>query len=90
VFAFQKAFESLGYEKCECSEFEIGFVKIAFYVDDSGKPTHGARQNETGTWLSKLGSWPDIIHATLDGLYSSIYGPRVGLIMKRPLRMHEV
>jgi len=89
VSSFQKAFESLGYVKCDSHDFEIGFCKIAFYVDPDGKPTHGARQSDKGIWLSKLGNWPDIEHGSLDGLYSDTYGRAVGLIMRRPVKMHH-
>ena len=72
-----------GYQRCDSPDLEPGFEKIAVYVDEAGKPTHAARQLESGWWTSKLGRLEDIEHATLAALEGSAYG-RVGLVLRRP------
>lgn len=81
--AFIEAFAVLGYSPCEDTEFEEGHEKIALYVDNSGKPTHAARQLSNGRWTSKLGKGQDIEHE-LDGLNGSGYGT-VAQVLKRPI-----
>jgi len=61
--AFISAFLTLGYEPCEGGRLEPGFEKIVIY-ELHGKPTHAARQLESGRWTSKLGKWVDIEHDT--------------------------
>ncbi len=62
----------LGYQVCDDSKLEVGYRKIAIYIDANGKPTHAARQLDNGNWTSKLGpsfdiehdflvDWPDIV-----------------------------
>lgn len=80
--AFIAAYGTRGYSSCDEEELEPGYDKIAIYVDRDGKPTHAARQLESGDWTSKCGHLNDITH-TLDGLKDSGYG-RVGQLMKRP------
>jgi hypothetical protein len=91
--AFILAYESEGYSKSDPpnSELEAGFEKVAIYVDDKGVPTHAARQLANGEWTSKLGSWEDIQHKTLDAVEDSsglglAYG-KVAVIMKRSIRV---
>jgi hypothetical protein len=91
--AFILAYESEGYSKSDPpnSEFEVGFEKVAIYIDDKGVPTHAARQLSNGEWTSKLGSWEDIQHKTLDAVEDTsglglAYG-RVAVIMKRTIRI---
>lgn len=79
---FIKAYELLGYDICKDSNYEEGFEKIAIYVDGDRKPTHTARQLNSGRWTSKLGRLEDIEHTTLDGLCNSVYGT-VAVFMKR-------
>lgn len=78
---FIQAFETRGYKVCDNPELEVGFQKIAIYVDNVGDPTHAARQLESGLWTSKLGDHEDIEHKTLECLRD--YG-RVAIYMKRP------
>jgi hypothetical protein len=60
--AFQQAFALLGYAVCDGEEPEAGFERVALFADDSGKPTHAARQQPDGSWTSKLGKKEDIEH----------------------------
>ncbi|MEG3858797.1 hypothetical protein QT974_06710 [Microcoleus sp. herbarium12] len=71
----------LGYEICKDDLLEVGYQKIAIYVDLNGIPTHAARQLVNGKWTSKLGWLEDMEHE-LDGLVGDRYGV-VGQILKR-------
>ena len=81
VAAFAKAYATLGYEVCSDEHFEVGYEKIAIYVDEDGKPAHASKQIDKHFWTSKLGGYHDIKHLfeALDALYG-----RVALIMRRP------
>jgi len=79
--AFKSLFEKLGYQRCETSDYEEGYEKIAIYVDANNKPTHASRQLSLGNWTSKLGQIEDIEHPFY-GLDSPKYGS-VAVIMKR-------
>jgi hypothetical protein len=69
VDAFIAAFATEGFSPCEHGVPEIGFEKLALFVDVDGIPTHAAKQlMPTGEWTSKLGGWEDIKHTTLDAL----------------------
>jgi hypothetical protein len=70
-------FESIPRENIQ---FVPGIEKIAILVDSEGE-LHAARQDQAGWWKSKLGSGPDIDHATLDGIASS-YGTVVHVLQK--------
>jgi hypothetical protein len=87
VPAFQHAFASLGYLSCEGKEVEPGFEKIALFADETGAPTHAARQLSTGRWTSKLGLLEDIEHELHD-LEGAAYGSVVS-IMRRAVRIPE-
>ena len=78
---FIKAFEVLGYTVCGGPELEEGFEKIAIYANQYGKPTHAAKQLETGTWTSKLGQLEDITH-DIDGISGDRYG-NIITVLKR-------
>jgi hypothetical protein len=80
--AFVKAFETLGYTRCDQPDYEDGFKKVALYVDVNGKPTHASKQLRSGLWSSKLGRLEDIEHS-IDGVNGSYYGSPA-LFMKRP------
>jgi len=82
---FIEAFKTLDYEECgDNFEFEIGFEKVALYLNEGNVPTHMARQTEIGIWTSKLGQGWDIVHNILDGLAGAQYGePRLAL--RRPI-----
>lgn len=80
---FVAAFEMLSYEVCGDSfSLENGYEKVAIYTDEVGKPTHMARQLESGIWASKLGVGWDIVHHTLEGVGGSLYG-QATLAMRR-------
>jgi hypothetical protein len=81
IETFIMAYETLGYVVCDTPEYEPGFEKIAIYEKD-GKPTHAARQLNSGHWTSKLGRLEDIEHPTLNTLVGSSYGS-VAVLMKR-------
>jgi len=81
--AFQKAFESLGYEMCDGPHLENGYEKIAIF-EKNGEPSHAARQvPERDNWLSKLGKSVDIEHS-IDGMDGGHYG-NVSFYMKKPI-----
>lgn len=84
-----RAFEQLGYQKCDDGKYVRGFEKIAIYVDRHGAPSHAARQRGPAKWTSKLGEREDIDHATLDGLVGSRYG-RVAQFLRRRAERHDV
>ncbi len=75
--AFIAAFRVLGYEECNDGSLEDNYQKIALYADDSGRPTHAARQLADGAWTSKLGTLEDIVHATVDDVNGPVYGAPV-------------
>jgi len=81
--AFEVAYSTLGYRKCDNRDLEAGSEKIAIFVDASGTPTHAARQLPNGRWTSKCGSLEDIEHE-LEGLMGTPYG-EVGMVLKRSL-----
>lgn len=72
-----------GYEKCESSELEKGYGKVAIYVKEYG-PTHAALQLESGQWTSKLGGSQDIKHDTLKVLEGESYGNATIFLKKHP------
>jgi hypothetical protein len=76
--AFVQAYSTIGYIECEDGSIESGFEKIAIYaVHDAGgalTPTHAARQLSDGRWTSKLGSYEDIEHASLEDVNCPSYG----------------
>ena len=82
---YRAVFELMGYQECATDVPELGFEKVAIYVDTDGSPSHAARQLENGSWTSKLGSWEDIEHPTLHALegFGVAYGT-VALILRRP------
>lgn len=84
VAAFVQALASVGFEPCPDGIREGGFEKIALYCLGT-EVRHAARQEEDGTWRSKLGPDEDIEH-TLDGLAGPLYG-RVAAYLRRP-RVH--
>ncbi|QPS38177.1 DUF7689 domain-containing protein [Burkholderia oklahomensis] len=56
-----RAFEGLGYERCESPALEDGYEKVVIYADGS-RTKHMARQLDDGCWTSKLGPQYDIRH----------------------------
>jgi len=64
--ACRKVLAYYGYvEECDDGSFEDEYVKVAMYVDESGAPTHFARQIVDGNWTSKLGDFIDVVHHNL-------------------------
>ncbi|WP_147328129.1 MULTISPECIES: hypothetical protein [unclassified Duganella] len=84
VNSFVIAFQSLGYEQCTSGDLEVGFEKVALYVDSASVPTHMSRQLDSGLWTSKMGEWHDISHETPETLTGDVYGS-VHLFMKRSI-----
>jgi len=81
--ALQAVFAALGYAVCDNVAQELGFEKVALFVNVAGFPTHVARQLESGRWTSKLGQIERIEHELRD-LEGTEYGSVVW-VMKRPL-----
>ena len=59
-------------EFCDDGTLEADFYKVAVYALGR-KPTHAARQLDSGNWTSKLGRSVDIEHQ-LEGLEGEEYG----------------
>lgn len=84
--AFVTAFEKLGYQVCDDGRLESGYEKVALYAKE-GKPTHAARQLQSGYWTSKLGRLEDIEHEDEEGVSGPVYGEPI-LFMKRACQSH--
>ncbi len=80
--AFIRTFETLGFESCDAEDYEAGFHKIALFVDESGEPTHAARQKGPDLWASKIGRLHDIEHP-LRALEGKEYGRAVRFMKRR-------
>ena len=85
--AFESAFATLGYSRCNDESLESNIEKIVIYAKAS-VPTHAARQLSNGRWTSNLGREADIEHASPDALISNHYGVPV-FIMRRPCNFLE-
>ena len=83
IESFISAFATLGYSICQSAAHESAFEKIALYTKPTGRPTHAARQLNSGRWTSKIGRMEDIEH-DLNELNGTEYGT-VACIMKRPV-----
>lgn len=81
VEAWTLAFQTIGYEPCETSDFEQGFKKIAIYSKND-TATHMARQLPDGSWTSKIGVFEDIKHYALASLRGPSYGNAVAFMKK--------
>ena len=79
--AFIAAYESIGYAVCDDGKVESAFEKIAIYTKEN-RPTHAARQLPSGKWTSKLGTYIDIEHASLNDVSGNSYGT-VSCFLKR-------
>ncbi len=71
--SFIRAYETVGYRKCDHSELESDFEKLAIFTKPAGTPAHAARQLPNGKWTSKLGNGYDIEHE-LRGVEGRGYG----------------
>lgn len=79
--AYIQMFSGQGFKVCKKEMFENGFQAIALYEKD-GEFAHVAVRLPDGRWSSKLGTWEDIEHDTLEVLSGPLYGaPRA--FMKR-------
>lgn len=75
VFAYIEAFKSKGFELCDSFDLEVGYVKIALYVERGTENcTHASRQKINGIWMSKLGRWHDIEHGSPFSIQGDAYG----------------
>jgi len=73
--AFLEAFRTKQYELCAFDEtVEENREKIVLFIDHNGKPTHAAKQLDSGAWTSKLGRVWDIEHDALRGVECNEYG----------------
>jgi len=81
--SFVRLVESLGHRPCDDDVREPDAEKIAIYTTLGGKPTHAARQLESGAWTSRLGQSIVIEHDTPAAVEGPLYGI-VAQIMKRP------
>lgn len=84
VDAFVEAFATLGYQPCSDGDLQSGLEKVVLYVDANVVPTHMARQLPSGEWTSKVGSWHDIMHVTVDVVAGGAYG-KVHQFLARPI-----
>ena len=77
-----EAFVGLGYERCDDSDPEDGYQKVALYgFQDQFE--HAALQMPSGRWRSKMGQGPVIEHRNPESLAGGMYGnPTV--YMRRP------
>jgi len=78
-----------GFSPCDDGDFENGFEKVAFFINEKQNVTHAARQKPSGAWTSKLGVMEDIEHPLLTsledaGIKDDDYG-KVGQFLKRPI-----
>jgi len=83
---FREAFALQGYVECSSPDLDDAVEKVAIYVDATGVPTHAAHQQPDGRWASKLGTYVDIEHDSLEdvgGTSGQAYGS-VAVIMERP------
>jgi len=68
------AYAEEGFAVCESGAVELGFEKIAIFVDEAGDPRHAARQLRSGAWTSKLGPNVDIEHRDVQAVGGLVYG----------------
>ena len=74
-----------GYIRCENSDLEYGYQKVAIYATSEG-PKHAARQLPSGKWTSKIGQREDIQHDDLQALDGQEYGKPVIFLKKALIR----
>jgi hypothetical protein len=79
-----RAFESLGYNRCDSTDLEPGFEKVAIFANETG-PTHASKQTRDGQWSSKLGVFEDIEHEleALAGNECEEYGAIAQILRKK-------
>ena len=79
---FIRAFEWKGYTVCKDGQHRRGIEKVVIFLKDN-RPTHAARQLESGRWTSKCGSLEDIEHETLFAVEGTAYGKAVIFLHRR-------
>jgi hypothetical protein len=86
--AFESAFATVGFERCDDGRREKGYVKIAIFGhgafgDPNAKVRHAARQSpfRNGQWRSKMGMNYDIDH-DISAIEGPLYGAIVGFMRK--------
>ena len=72
IEAFQTAFRTLGYQKCNGPQHDEALEKVALFCK-AGVPTHASRQLNEVFWTSKLGQEIDISH-DLEAISGKAYG----------------
>ena len=73
IESLQEAFSGQGYERCDDSNAEAGYHKVALY-ESHGEMRHAAAQIHTGRWRSKMGKGPVIEHHNTESLSGGVYG----------------
>jgi hypothetical protein len=84
--ALKSAYEVIGYELCSgehADRPEIGYEKVAIYVDDLGLWSHAAKLHDNGEWSSKLGDIEDVHHPSEHCFGDSEYGNGVYYMRRR-------
>ena len=82
--AFIKAYETLGFVRCQNCKLEDNIIKIALYVDAQGNPTHVARLLPNGKWTSKCGHLEDIEHELTELSGPPLSYGNIACCMKKP------
>jgi len=82
--AFIKAYETIGFVVCQDGTPEVGFIKIALFVDVRTIPTHAARLLPTGRWTSKCGDLEDIEHDLTEVCGPPLNYGDIACYMKKP------
>jgi hypothetical protein len=72
VGSFIMLFQSLGYQICPDGTLVAGFEKVVIF-ERNNEVTHAAKQNQDGSWTSKLGRNIDVSHA-IAGMSGGVYG----------------
>ena len=71
--SLKEVFAGLGYERCNDSNVEDGYQKVALY-GSQGRFEHAAVQMPNGRWRSKMGQGPVIEHLSPELLSGRLYG----------------
>lgn len=77
-----RAYEAVGYRRCDADAVDSRAELVAVYGDDRGRYTHAARRLPNGRWTSKLGAAVDIEHDTPDDVAGGLYGNVVGFLAR--------
>ena len=81
INAYISVFEKIGYIKCDNSDIEIGYEKVAVF-SIKRVPTHAARQLSNGLWTSKLGQNIDVSH-TIKAIEEGQYGNVIQFLKRK-------